>query len=446
MSSPQAFPPTANPAGYVASAGSEQALADLERWALASRKPLCVLRGPPGMGKTLLLKLFAARMQHAFETAFVPHPDCDPDGLCRAVLAALGAAPAEDPRAGLAQALKARRPLGARLLIAIDEADFLPRETAIWLIDLAGSSGGAVRVLLAMTDGTERAGPVAVLGVESETVRLDAAMSRRELEAYVHGELERAGVDRAISARFDPSALAELYARSGGIPGALRREATGMLFRAELARGAPAAAPALPPDARAEPPQVELPLPEPGRAALAHAPGLSAERPSRRTGHLVAAGVGVAAGLALAWGLAGSRGGSPATPPASRAVEAASLPAPRATSTTPRVDVAAAPHPAERAATHPAEPAATHPAALAAPPRTAEPPRAPPPAVAPVFVHVNASPWAEIELDGQPVGETPIARLAVLPGRHRLAARMPDGRVLARDVNIRESGTRIVFP
>jgi hypothetical protein len=427
MSSPQAFPPTANPAGYVASAGSEQALADLERWALASRRPICVLRGPPGMGKTLLLKLFAARMLHAFETAFVPHPDCDPDGLCRAVLAALGAPPAEDPRAGLAAALKARRPLGARLLIAIDEADFLPRETATWLVDLAGSSGGAVRALLAMTDGTERAGPVAVLGVESETVRLDAAMSRQELEVYVHGELERAGVDRAISARFDPSALAELYARSGGVPGALRREATGMLFRAELARGAPALARALPQDARAGPPEVELQLPE--RAALAGAPGPAAERPPRRTGHFVAAGLGVAAGLALAWGLAGSRGGAPATP-APPAVDAASLSAPRDSSTTPQFDVAAAPHAA----------------ALAAPPRVAEPPSAPPPAVAPVFVHVNASPWAEIELDGQPVGETPIARLAVVPGRHRLAARMPDGRVLARDVNIRESGTRIVFP
>ena len=429
MSSSQAFPPTANPAGYVANAGSEQALADLERWALASRKPICVLRGPPGMGKTLLLKLFAARMQHAFEAAFVPHPDCDPNGLCRAVLAALGAPPAEDPRAGLADALKARRALGARLLIAIDEADFLPRDTATWLVDLAGSSGGAVRVLLAMTEGTERAGPVAVLGGEGETVQLDAAMSPRELEEYVHGELERAGVDRAISARFDPSALAELYARSGGVPGALRREATRILFRAELASGAPAVARASPPDARAEPLEVELQLPE--RAALSDAPGLAAERPPRRIGRFVAAGLGVAAGLALTWGLAGSRDGSPATP-VPPAVEEASLPAPRAAaaSTTPRIDVAAAPLPA----------------ALAAPPRAAEPPTALPPAVAPVFVHVNASPWAEIELDGQPVGETPIARLAVLPGRHRLAARMPDGRVLARDVNIRESGTRIIFP
>lgn len=78
--------------------------------------------------------------------------------------------------------------------------------------------------------------------------------------------------------------------------------------------------------------------------------------------------------------------------------------------------------------------------------RCAAPRAAPPPAVAPVFVNVNASPWAEIEIDGEPVGETPIARLAVPPGRHRVAARMPDGRVLEREVHIRESGSRVVFP
>jgi hypothetical protein len=60
-------------------------------------------------------------------------------------------------------------------------------------------------------------------------------------------------------------------------------------------------------------------------------------------------------------------------------------------------------------------------------------------------VSVNADPWAEVRLDGEPVGETPIARLAVRPGRHRFSARMPDGRVLSREVEVGAAGGRVVF-
>jgi hypothetical protein len=61
-------------------------------------------------------------------------------------------------------------------------------------------------------------------------------------------------------------------------------------------------------------------------------------------------------------------------------------------------------------------------------------------------VSVNADPWAEIEVDGKSVGETPIARLPVAPGRHRFLARMPDGRVLERELDIAREGGRLVFP
>ena len=437
MSSAAAFPPTANPAGYVASAGSERALAALERWALASPRPVCVLRGPPGMGKTLLLKLFAARARDRFETAFVPHPDCNPKALCRAVLGALGAEPTGDLRAGLLRALRARRPDGAALLIAIDEADYLPPETATWLVDLVGASGGALRALLALTDGAERAELEEALGGKGDTVTLDAAMSRRELEAYVHAELERAGVDRSICARFDPTALAELHARSGGVPGALRREAARIVFRAELARGAPAA-PRAPARETAGARPVEIEPRREVRSTPEDAAGQAAGV-RRRRGPLAVAVLCAAAGFALASGVAAWRGELVADrfegagerlAPTARPAEPA-LSAPRASPDS--VDVAAAPPPSAAVARIPA------------PEAPAPPPAAAPPA-APVFVSVNADPWAEIGLDGEPVGETPIARLAVQPGRHRFSARMPDGRVLAREVHVPASGARVVFP
>ena len=80
---------------------------------------------------------------------------------------------------------------------------------------------------------------------------------------------------------------------------------------------------------------------------------------------------------------------------------------------------------------------------------------APPPALAaaehvvaapPVGISFNADPWAHIEIDGAAVGETPIAALMLAPGSHRVVARMSDGRVLERTVEIDASNRRIVFP
>lgn len=43
-----------------------------------------------------------------------------------------------------------------------------------------------------------------------------------------------------------------------------------------------------------------------------------------------------------------------------------------------------------------------------------------------VPVHVNALPWAEVAIDGQPQGETPIANLQLAVGTHRIHYRHPD--------------------
>jgi hypothetical protein len=63
-----------------------------------------------------------------------------------------------------------------------------------------------------------------------------------------------------------------------------------------------------------------------------------------------------------------------------------------------------------------------------------------------IVASVNADPWAEIEIDGRSAGETPLAEIPLSPGRHRFAARMPDGRVLEREVDIQASRRRVVFP
>jgi type II secretory pathway predicted ATPase ExeA len=60
-------------------------------------------------------------------------------------------------------------------------------------------------------------------------------------------------------------------------------------------------------------------------------------------------------------------------------------------------------------------------------------------------VQVNATPWATIEIDGQDFGETPLAGIPLPGGPHSFRARMPDGRVVERVVEIDAENRFVVF-
>lgn len=60
-------------------------------------------------------------------------------------------------------------------------------------------------------------------------------------------------------------------------------------------------------------------------------------------------------------------------------------------------------------------------------------------------VSINAFPWATIEIDGKAVGETPLANVEVSEGEHVFVARLPDGRVLSRTVEIGPDNVNVAF-
>ncbi|MDJ0785350.1 MAG: hypothetical protein QNK05_00995 [Myxococcota bacterium] len=128
-------------------------------------------------------------------------------------------------------------------------------------------------------------------------------------------------------------------------------------------------------------------------------------------------------------------------PPKPEPVEV--LPAPKPA---PLPDVAAAPPPQApepaKPAPEPAPPVAFA-AAAPAPEETAEPVAA---AAAQVLVSVNASPWAVIRVDGDEIGETPIAEHPIEAGAHEFEATLPDGRVLRRTVDVRADNAHVAFP
>jgi type II secretory pathway predicted ATPase ExeA len=439
LNEPVAFGPTPNPEAYVPWSGSERALAELRRWALDSDSSMCLLVGPPGMGKTLLLKLLAARARDALRPLFLAYPDRSEDELCRWMLAALGGAAADDARGALREAI-AREDRGVLLLV--DEGELLPADTSRWLRELAAGVRGRLRIAIALTREPAHEALAELFGPLCETVRIEEPMSRADVAAHVRAELARAAVDDAVRARFDDEALGQLHERSQGVPRSLQSLGAALLFEAQRARGAiehphvgeiRAALAAADPDSavasrrRAGPssssrPEMDLPTPPAAPDPDSAVASRRRAGPSSSSRWIFAFGIalGLAAGLAATQAQRLLRAVLPAPPARERPLSAASEPA---------LPPVAAPAPAARPAAEPA--------VVAAPP---------PQPVPPVVLSLNADPWARIEIDGAPVGETPIAALPVAPGRHRVTARMPDGRVLEREVDVHDGNRRIVFP
>ncbi|MGI9430904.1 MAG: hypothetical protein ACR2PQ_01735 [Myxococcota bacterium] len=71
------------------------------------------------------------------------------------------------------------------------------------------------------------------------------------------------------------------------------------------------------------------------------------------------------------------------------------------------------------------------------------------PSAAPVeeiHVHINATPWAHIHVDGRPLGVTPLGNVPLPRGEHEFRAELPDGRILERQVDVSETRRHIAFP
>lgn len=73
----------------------------------------------------------------------------------------------------------------------------------------------------------------------------------------------------------------------------------------------------------------------------------------------------------------------------------------------------------------------------AEPPVTAPPP--PPPAAEPAAgtLRLHVAPWAEVSVDGRPIGTTPLKPLSLPPGAHTVRLQHPDFRPLQKKVNVR---------
>jgi type II secretory pathway predicted ATPase ExeA len=466
--SPDPFELEPNTALYVPRRATVRALAELQA-AIEQDEPLVLLRGPAGIGKTLLLRLLRRRVEGRMSCAEVEAHARSADALCAEVLVRLGREPGPAPVETLARAAAGTSRGGVLLLI--DRAQTLSAGTLHALLELAAHSPG-LQIVMASESGEDETAWFRAPDPRIALVELGEPMSPRETIEYVRARLDLAVVPPEVRRRFGWRHWPRLIRAARGNPARLHRWARRRLagddtpvedldvrsahgrgsalrwlglggsllvlvaLGAWLLRGrldawwgelraerpaipsAPPAAEFPPANAPADPPPAAPAIPAIAEEQPpAPVPAVAEEQPPEP--EIVAA---------------------PAADPPEPSAPAASQPVPAAP--LPAVETAPPPPPPARA--EPPELRRPVPVPVQVP--VPESPGAPDPTAAYVPVFVTAVPAARIEIDGSDVGTTPITGLPVATGTRRIVAYFPDGRRLEREVDVSGDEVYVLFP
>ena len=487
-----AFGSSSDPSAYVPRLALESALAELSE--LIGKTPACAaLTGEAGLGKTLLLHVLRERLTGAFECLYVPFPRLAPADIWSWVAVAIGLGSGDDDRGAVLGRARSLAADGSGLVLLVDDAAVLPVETRSELIAACETPG----LSLVLAFDAEDLAQLGALPAQLRRIDLGPPMTLVETRAYVQARLRHVDPGGTISGRLGARRLAEMHEASGGIPTRLHALLDAWLrsFSVEPSMSQPAEPSPLEREAHEQPPKrVELAaeLPAAERAVARALPSklqdllLQLQRPPVQLGvaalfvmliggfwffALQRAGGAASVGVPVERFEVPRRAAAPEPPPAAEPAPAPAVPIekPESAASEPsaKAPVVAKPVAAkrvtapvrgsERVAQRSERPPVQGPPLSEAPvevvsakfpdehvPATLEATPLAPPAPGP-RLSVNAAPWAEIHLDGRPVGETPLGELAVAPGLHVVTATLPDGRVLERSVEARVGDLYLVF-
>ena len=468
------FAPTSNVRAYVPRMATESALRALGT--ALDQQRLCALSGPPGIGKTLLLRLLAQRRRELERCVYVPNGTFDLQDLCLWTLGSLGEPAGDRPDRTLLRRAQALQAAGTPLLLLLDDAAEPTQAAARQLAERTREAAGLLRWVIVPLERAALRDLARELGDRLRVVELTAGMTFSECAAFLRRRLAAAGLPPGLLRRFDDHRLEDLARRSGGNPRNLQQ-----LASQELQRELSAAAPRGLGDRlrRRRQSSAERKIPTPPSPVPVARPHPPVESPPAASwpgalgrALLVVATLPSALFLLTRLGVPSDPRHEPMPPPLGPPLSSPAPPAPPATTAAaaPEADAAEEPPaPTAKAAIGPPGPAGPGPAAArpagpvapspqaapglpavsAPPPRRAaqvrrsssHPPPGPEPRArsarqAPIPVHINAVPWATVEMDGRRLGVTPLGNVAIVPGRHTFRVLFADGRQLERSLRV----------
>jgi type II secretory pathway predicted ATPase ExeA len=222
------FDDTVDPACYVPRKSSEKGLTTLLDCAKRPHQPSALL-APPGYGKTLLLHMLATRLTPNLRGVYVPNPILSPEDFCTWTLGQLGGLGFSDSPGVLWAYAAHLAQREAALVWLVDDAQFLPEETADWLGRVLAASGGALRIAVACVDDERAYRTLEALGSPVRIEALASPMSLIETRRYVAGRFERSNIDHDARACCSDDLLREIQLTTGGIPRKVSAEVSEVL-------------------------------------------------------------------------------------------------------------------------------------------------------------------------------------------------------------------------
>ena len=261
----EAFSETSDPAAYVPRAETEKVLESIRLWAKSYGRgsTIAAIVGAPGLGKTLMLRVFESRMNEARDgdarAIYLPYAGLSPTDLSIWVHGLLGRVPphrspvgspsppvgvvaagegntagASEKLSGVEDARKAMSDLAALansfrepFFLLFDDADSLPAETRRALVDHLPTSESRLRILMALNPDSKATRLLSSLhAFAPPEVSLRTRMSAEETEHYLRRRMEWAGLPAADVLRLGDGLAHRLHSFSGGVPRALHAEAS----------------------------------------------------------------------------------------------------------------------------------------------------------------------------------------------------------------------------
>jgi hypothetical protein len=261
---------------YVPRPASERALASLEE-GLRGGTELVLLSGPVGIGKSLLLKVLARKLEATTCCVTLEYDGLSTSEICQWVLRELDAretlaaeramthrptllkfrewmqreksyADGDDPLRGILNVGRDMAAKGLPLVILIDDAEGMKPAVAHELGTLVRGAQGTVSMALAATPDDPSADALAdTLGIDATRVVYDTPMTLDETIRYVSERLGRTEATQELRACLNESRIRRLYRYTQGNPRRLHGELG--LIHLELSRvraGVPARTPVPP--------------------------------------------------------------------------------------------------------------------------------------------------------------------------------------------------------